>query len=166
MNNRELENKENEVNDRKEDKISSVDRNFQTDPIIEADKNIGTDPILSDESNDMDEDSPQAPQSISSIKSGDHPKDLRSPEQRTAMENLRKSLNEEKRNDNTDNECAICKLDFSGITLYIECGHRFHTHCIKTWVEKRPECPVCRNSTKVFEEELSGLRKEQKKNEN
>ena len=45
--------------------------------------------------------------------------------------------------------CAICldNLDEGRVWHQIGCGHRFHPHCLKTWLKKQcrlPKCPLCR----------------------
>eukprot|EP00766_Chilomastix_caulleryi_P004196 gnl/Chilomastix_caulleri/5371.p1 GENE.gnl/Chilomastix_caulleri/5371~~gnl/Chilomastix_caulleri/5371.p1 ORF type:complete len:95 (+),score=2.13 gnl/Chilomastix_caulleri/5371:23-286(+) len=58
---------------------------------------------------------------------------------------------------NTNDEaCGICQVPYdapcpkctvSGDQCPISkghCGHHFHTHCINTWMEKNPTCPLDR----------------------
>ena len=42
-------------------------------------------------------------------------------------------------------ECPICfeNANESNITT-TNCGHRFHTKCIDTWLEENYDCPMCR----------------------
>ena len=53
--------------------------------------------------------------------------------------------------------CAICKSSFSSPCAQCEandiaspcpiengfCGHAYHLHCIRKWVEHHPTCPTC-----------------------
>jgi hypothetical protein len=39
--------------------------------------------------------------------------------------------------------CAIC-MD-AGITIMTTCEHYFHWACLKLWLDKKKECPYCRN---------------------
>lgn len=53
--------------------------------------------------------------------------------------------------------CGICKSDFSSPCALCEanditdpcpienglCGHVYHLHCIRKWIEQHPICPTC-----------------------
>ena len=54
-------------------------------------------------------------------------------------------------NDKTDNECLICLENFNeGETVIIlKCNHYYHTHCIYSWFEKKPTCPLCDEILKI-----------------
>lgn len=47
-------------------------------------------------------------------------------------------------------ECAICKNEFTveSTTLELNCGHVFHSDCIRAWFSESPQqpppCPLCR----------------------
>lgn len=49
-----------------------------------------------------------------------------------------------------DNVCAICYSNIlypnSSYTTTLQCGHKFHTKCIKAFIDKSdyPKCPLCR----------------------
>jgi len=47
---------------------------------------------------------------------------------------------------NESNECSICLDDLviGQPALRIPCGHLFHEDCVKDWLRKSNECPVCR----------------------
>lgn len=47
---------------------------------------------------------------------------------------------------NQGSECSICLDEFSlgDPALRIFCGHLFHEDCVKDWLKKSNECPVCR----------------------
>jgi hypothetical protein len=46
---------------------------------------------------------------------------------------------------NEDNSCIICYEDMkTNDSLKLECGHRFHSHCIKSWLNEQSTCPTCR----------------------
>lgn len=55
-----------------------------------------------------------------------------------------------KRNSYTDCEtgatCAICLDDFElhENVRRLACRHEFHIHCLKSWLEMNPTCPLCR----------------------
>ena len=58
-------------------------------------------------------------------------------------------INNEKNDESVDQE----KKDFSGgdkkaneenDILVLECGHQFHVACIEKWMERKNECPLCR----------------------
>jgi len=45
--------------------------------------------------------------------------------------------------------CSICTEDFIhvvGIGAQLSCSHRFHTSCLKPWIERNRTCPLCRHS--------------------
>ena len=43
-------------------------------------------------------------------------------------------------------ECVICLEEFKNDDLItsLPCIHSFHTHCIKSWLQRVNECPVCK----------------------
>ena len=45
-------------------------------------------------------------------------------------------------------ECAVCCESISTGDKLVElpCSHRFHTECMKRWVEMNPICPCCRTN--------------------
>lgn len=44
-----------------------------------------------------------------------------------------------------DDPCIICHEELrQNIICVLECGHRFHKHCIKTWLNAQSTCPTCR----------------------
>jgi len=43
-----------------------------------------------------------------------------------------------------DRTCTICLCDFNGTGRMLPCGHIFHHECIKTSLETKLECPICR----------------------
>lgn len=47
---------------------------------------------------------------------------------------------------NEGTECSICleELLKGETALRIPCGHLFHEECVKDWLKKSNECPVCR----------------------
>ena len=60
-------------------------------------------------------------------------------------------INNEKNDDSADQE----KKDFSGCNKKVneendisvlECGHQFHVDCIAKWMERKNECPLCRQT--------------------
>lgn len=64
------------------------------------------------------------------------------------MEEFHKSSNEENDNNGEKENSKIEKMlpkenDEKNISL-LECGHQFHTHCIKKWMKRKIECPLCR----------------------
>ena len=42
------------------------------------------------------------------------------------------------------NECSICLEELVDDLFITECGHKFHSNCIKKWYGHSPECPNCR----------------------
>ena len=47
--------------------------------------------------------------------------------------------------------CSICIEAFTSSQTHIilECNHKFHTDCIKQWLEKELNCPLCRQSLQL-----------------
>ncbi|XP_069058643.1 E3 ubiquitin-protein ligase TTC3-like [Pleurodeles waltl] len=44
-----------------------------------------------------------------------------------------------------DEPCIICHEELrQNIICVLECGHQFHKHCIKTWLNAQSTCPTCR----------------------
>ncbi|GBL83598.1 hypothetical protein AVEN_196424-2 [Araneus ventricosus] len=42
-------------------------------------------------------------------------------------------------------ECTICCEEMTYKTAYkVDCGHHFHFKCIKEWLDKKSDCPICR----------------------
>ncbi|KAK4726595.1 hypothetical protein R3W88_031512 [Solanum pinnatisectum] len=58
----------------------------------------------------------------------------------------------------TEEICAICHMEFEyeEIVGTLGCGHEYHTGCIKQWLLRKKECPMCRasvvpsTSTKIY----------------
>ena len=42
------------------------------------------------------------------------------------------------------NECKICFSSNNNDSIYLPCGHNFHTNCILDWFETSLDCPICR----------------------
>ncbi|MCD7464047.1 hypothetical protein HAX54_051966 [Datura stramonium] len=44
--------------------------------------------------------------------------------------------------------CAICQSDFEHEENIgtLQCGHEYHTDCIKQWLLRKKDCPMCRAS--------------------
>merc|ERR1719473_2244652 len=47
--------------------------------------------------------------------------------------------------------CCICLEEIGApqaaledTVVILECGHKFHRHCIKDWKEEQSTCPLCR----------------------
>jgi E3 ubiquitin-protein ligase synoviolin len=64
-----------------------------------------------------------------------------------------------------DGSCPICREEMS-VGKAISCGHVFHKHCLKKWVERQQVCPICRQSMfdnlrevsfRVGDEDLRGV---------
>ncbi|MCD7448590.1 hypothetical protein HAX54_044537 [Datura stramonium] len=54
--------------------------------------------------------------------------------------------------------CAICHVEFEHEEIIgtLECGHEYHIGCIKQWLLRKKNCPMCRalvlpiTSTKIY----------------
>ncbi|KAL6009862.1 hypothetical protein ACLOJK_000293 [Asimina triloba] len=48
-----------------------------------------------------------------------------------------------------DSVCSICLSDYKPqemLRRIPECNHCFHAACIDSWLQRKPTCPICRNS--------------------
>ncbi|KFM28713.1 E3 ubiquitin-protein ligase synoviolin [Auxenochlorella protothecoides] len=47
-----------------------------------------------------------------------------------------------------DHTCIICREEMvvGGRTKRLPCGHVFHLHCLRSWLERQQTCPICRAS--------------------
>ncbi|KAA8541291.1 hypothetical protein F0562_025254 [Nyssa sinensis] len=45
-------------------------------------------------------------------------------------------------------KCSICQEEYEADddTGKLECGHFYHTHCIKQWLAQKNTCPICKTS--------------------
>ena len=43
--------------------------------------------------------------------------------------------------------CSICCMEMteSPEVIQIYCGHKFHKGCLKPWLERKEECPMCKH---------------------
>ncbi|NXM68016.1 DZIP3 ligase, partial [Serilophus lunatus] len=45
----------------------------------------------------------------------------------------------------SEDPCTICHDELSTDSHELECGHRFHRECIRTWLKEHSStCPICR----------------------
>jgi hypothetical protein len=71
---------------------------------------------------------------------------------------IRKYRLRNKKKPKDEDKCAVCLCKFDDKTCMLECGHKFHTTCIFTWLKKKTSCPMCRskvcllNRTEVIDE--------------
>jgi hypothetical protein len=54
--------------------------------------------------------------------------------------------------------CTICLEEYKAgdeiaWSRNPDCHHVYHTHCVVEWLMTRTECPICRNSYAVVDEE-------------
>jgi hypothetical protein len=45
--------------------------------------------------------------------------------------------------DRGDATCIICREEMSSAKK-LPCGHFFHVHCLRSWLERQQTCPTCR----------------------
>eukprot|EP00775_Hariotina_reticulata_P002990 gene2990-3273_t len=47
-----------------------------------------------------------------------------------------------------DGICIICREEMAaaGLNKKLYCGHVFHLHCLRSWLERQQNCPTCRTS--------------------
>ncbi len=62
-----------------------------------------------------------------------------------------KDINEYKIESLKEGECIICLENFQKdeIVTIINCNHKYHTHCLYTWFEKKKTCPLCDKILKI-----------------
>ena len=55
-------------------------------------------------------------------------------------------LSHQVQEEETEGTCSICIEAFisSQTNIVLQCNHKFHSHCIKEWLEKELICPNCR----------------------
>lgn len=57
-------------------------------------------------------------------------------------------------------QCVICLCEITGTGVKLQCGHCYHTECIKTWWTHIPrdtlECPTCKR-IQTFSDSVGGL---------
>jgi len=55
-------------------------------------------------------------------------------------------LSHQVRGEETEGTCSICIEPFtsSQTNIVLQCNHKFHSHCIKEWLDKELICPNCR----------------------
>jgi E3 ubiquitin-protein ligase synoviolin len=46
-----------------------------------------------------------------------------------------------------DPQCIICYDDMAEEAKKLPCGHIFHKHCLKSWMERNNKCPYCNKQT-------------------
>ena len=47
------------------------------------------------------------------------------------------------RNCRSDATCIICREEMT-VAKKLVCGHLFHVHCLRSWLERQHTCPTCR----------------------
>ena len=52
--------------------------------------------------------------------------------------------NKNEENDMEDSSNTVRKIEENKDILTLECGHQFHNDCISKWMERKNECPLCR----------------------
>jgi len=64
-------------------------------------------------------------------------------------------------NDEDEKNCPICLKNFEqdDIVNNLPCKHRFHSDCIKQWLQKTNSCPVCRRQYPTDDERYEEMMK-------
>lgn len=44
-------------------------------------------------------------------------------------------------------QCSICLEDLWTNVIFLECGHKYHKHCIRAARVRSINCPLCRKKT-------------------
>jgi E3 ubiquitin-protein ligase synoviolin len=55
----------------------------------------------------------------------------------------------------SDHMCIVCREDMNADMMpkKLPCGHCFHTDCLKSWLERQQNCPICRSAIPAEQEE-------------
>lgn len=70
------------------------------------------------------------------------------------LKSLKTETFDSKSDENSDlTDCRICITDFvdGDVITSLPCKHRYHKRCIKTWLKRKAECPICRKNIKTKE---------------
>ncbi|XP_020094975.1 E3 ubiquitin-protein ligase Os04g0590900 [Ananas comosus] len=65
-------------------------------------------------------------------------------------------------------QCSVCLSEFQEeerLRLLPACGHAFHVQCIDAWLKSHSNCPLCRATILVPEDERSGEDKEEEEDQ-
>ena len=56
------------------------------------------------------------------------------------------TITEKKEGEGENNNCIIClsNFDIGDNVTSLPCLHMFHTECIKSWLQSKNHCPVCK----------------------
>ena len=49
----------------------------------------------------------------------------------------------------TDRNCTICLENLTDNIIKLKCSHLYHKECIKNWIKKKPNCPMCRYDIEI-----------------
>ena len=65
--------------------------------------------------------------------------------------NNNKDIKEYKITSFDEGDCLICLEHFQvdEVVTIINCNHKYHTHCLHTWFEKKHKCPICDKILKI-----------------
>ena len=60
-------------------------------------------------------------------------------------------LSHQVRETDTEGNCSICIEPFTSTqtNIILQCNHKYHSHCIKPWLEKELTCPNCRQPLQI-----------------
>lgn len=60
------------------------------------------------------------------------------------------------KNENYKETCSICQDEYKkkNTILILPCNHAFHLKCLKPWLKKNANCPICRDNIKNHFENL------------
>jgi len=92
--------------------------------------------------------------SIGYVKRGVSPEVLRSKTKELVFRRTKKVTTAKtggsKKTRERQEECAVCQEEFSsGEKLReLECTHRYHKHCVDTWLAENSTCPICKYDLK------------------
>jgi len=56
----------------------------------------------------------------------------------------------------SDATCIICREEMATAKKLL-CGHLFHVHCLRSWLERQNTCPTCRALVDPSENRPSGF---------
>ncbi|KAJ9159707.1 hypothetical protein P3X46_025186 [Hevea brasiliensis] len=64
----------------------------------------------------------------------------------------------EKGDSSIASSCSICLAEYSDsdvLRLLPDCDHLFHVQCVDQWLKLHPTCPICRNSSRRTQSNLT-----------
>lgn len=68
-----------------------------------------------------------------------------------SIENIENNIIGNNKKDEIDQTCSICMDNIDSAGLSLNCNHRFHENCLRSWLEVNNTCPICRKEISLPE---------------